>query len=193
MAGVRGERRDFQMVLAEFQFADPLRIDIEHHRLLVMAVQGMQEQGTGLAAPGEQIERLAQTFHPGRETVAPYRPLQRRVLQKPEDGANAVEPDDDGEVDGDDAPRPLGVAERRGDFAEAYGGGGVADEIEGMEKIHGRRRPPFGIHAWDQRHAQNGNGITDDQKDQRRTHAPQDQKQGAVHVSGGTSPFPPAA
>ena len=50
-----------------------------------------------------------------------------------------------------------------------------------------------GIHTWDQRHAQNGNGITDDQKDQRRTHAPQDQKQGAVHVSGGTSPFPPAA
>lgn len=67
------------------------------------------------------------------------------------------------------------------------------NHVEGMEKSHRWRVPPLGIDTRDQGHAHDGNGVAENQEDQRHTHAPQNQEQRVVHFSAGTSRFRSAA
>jgi hypothetical protein len=59
------------MILTQFQCADPFRIDVQHHSLLIPAVQGLHQERSRLAAAGDQMKRLAQMPDPGRKPVAP--------------------------------------------------------------------------------------------------------------------------
>jgi hypothetical protein len=168
----------------QVELADLVFIQFDHHRARAHAVERVADQAAGFAIAAHQVERLTQSPHRTQEGVHRDRLAQAAVGEQVEHRAERVSPADHRQVDAHHHPQPLLVGEGVGDLAEADRGGGVADEVEGVEEAevaglavdHG---------AWHQSEPEHRNREQHDQQDQRRAQAAQDQQEDAVMAGEG--------
>jgi hypothetical protein len=192
-ARIGGQRRGIGLEVDEIELLHAQLVLFEDHELAAEVVERLADQAARFARAADQIEGFAHVPHAAGEAAGHQGILESLVLEQRQDGQDRVRPADDGQVNGNDHPEPLRIREGARDFAEADGGRRVADEVEGMEEAHRRRRLAVGVHAGNQGQAQDRDRVDGDQDDQRHPHAPQDLEEDAVHalsrVSGASSRF----
>ncbi len=179
VARVGVDRRHVGRIALQLDLAHLRFVQLDHHRAVAQAVQRVAHQASGLTVAADEVEGLAQPPHRAREALDGEGLLQVAVGQQREHAAQRVSPADHRQVDADRHPQPLLVGEGVGNLAETDRGGGVADEVEGMEEAQVLNLA-FRIDAWRQSEAQHRHCHDHDEQDQRRAHAPQDQEEDAL-------------
>ena len=106
--------------------------------------------------------------------------LQTFILEQIQYAQNGIGPADHREVDADGDPEALTVGKGVGDFTKANGAGGVADEIECVEKRHRRSWQAGCINTGNKHQTRDRDGVDQDHDDQRCPHPAQDDEQNAV-------------
>ncbi len=167
---------------AQALHADPVElalVPVDHHRAPAPAGDFTHELRARVAVAADQCERLHQPGDAAAEAVPGDHALEHRIADDAHNGANRVEPADHQQVQTDHHPKALGLIEAGGQLAEPDGRGGVAHEVEGMEEVHAIGLAG-GRGALDEHQPEHGDGVGDDQREQRRAHAPQYQRDDAV-------------
>ena len=177
---IRRQRGHIVTQVLQLDLADPGLVPVQHRHVLAVFGEGADQGLAGLAIAAHQVEGLPHAAHPARKQAFGDGALKQLVLQQRDDGADCVQPADNGEVQRKGHPQALGIAELVGDLAKPDGGGHEADEIEGMKDIH---VPDIAVSVATryQGHAEHRHRVDHHQCQQRQPHAAHDQKDDVVH------------